>query len=82
MSETWYFAKCDRCKEAKHFFVNDPIRSMRYFGRPGSAPDEYPEATAIKQWFQKHYGCELTLGWRDDHLDQLWAEGYTNDDLQ
>lgn len=80
--ETWYFAKCDKCKEVKKFFVNDPLRSAKYFANQDTATGEYPEATAIKQWFIKHYGCELTLGWRDDHLNQLWDEGYTNADLQ
>jgi hypothetical protein len=80
--ETWYFAKCDKCKEVKKFFVNDPIRTVGYFDYFDPVEKHYPKATEVKQWFIKHYGCELTLGWRDDHLDQLWDEGYTNADLQ
>lgn len=74
MSTNWYFAKCEKCKEVKTFFANDPIRTHLLLG------DE-EKSTEIKQWFQKHYGCELTLGWRDEHLDQLWSEGYVNKDL-
>jgi hypothetical protein len=75
MSAEWYFAKCKTCCEVKYFFVNDPIYTYKLFG-------EEKKATEIKQFFQKHYGCELVLGWRDDHLDQLWEEGYMNKDLK
>ena len=75
MASTWYFAKCASCMEVKKFFVNDPLRTHWLLG------DE-EKSTEIKQWFIKHYGCELTLGWRDDHLDQLWEEGYENKDLK
>lgn len=74
MSCNWYFAKCNKCMEVKKFFVNDPIRTNLLLGTED-------KSTEIKQWFLRHYGCELTLGWRDDHLDQLWEEGYTNKDL-
>jgi hypothetical protein len=60
--------------EVKYFFINDPIYTHVMFG-------DQDKSTEIKQWFIKHYGCELTLGWRDDHLDELWDEGYENKDL-
>ena len=72
MAKYWYFAKCDKCMEVKKFFVNNPSCTAVYL----SDKDE-----EIQTWFMKHYGCELTMGWRDDHLDKLWEEGYTNQDL-
>jgi hypothetical protein len=53
--------------------VNNPIASASYLGA---------KSGNIQAWLTKHYACELTLGWRDDHLDQLWDEGYTNADLR
>jgi hypothetical protein len=73
MGANWYFAKCDKCCEVKTFFVKNPIYSAGMFEK---------QSSDIGLWFEKHYGCELTLGWRDDHLDQLWKEGYTNEDLR
>lgn len=35
------------------------------------------KSTAIQGWLTEHGGCELRLGWRDDHLDFLWENGYT-----
>ena len=70
--KTWYYAKCDKCMEVKTFFVNNPGCTAHYLN------DKDEE---VQTWFTKHYGCELTLGWRDDHLEQLWNEGYTNKDL-
>lgn len=72
MASNWYFAKCNKCMEAKNIFVNDPHRTEWLLG---------DVSTDIKRFMLKHYGCELTLGWRDDHLDQLWEEGYTSNDL-
>ena len=72
--KTWYFAKCDKCKEVKYFFVSNPEATYHILG------DE-DKTISIQEWFSKHYGCELTMGWRDDHLDALWEEGYTNKDL-
>lgn len=73
MSADWYFAECKKCMEVKYFFVDSPAYSAKMF------QDKNEE---IYAWFQKHYGCELTLGWRDDHLDALWEQGYTNNDLR
>lgn len=52
--------------------VNNPLCTAAYLGQHNEE---------ISEWLLKHYGCELTLGWRDDHLDQLWEQGYTNADL-
>lgn len=71
--KNWYFAKCSTCCEIKTFFVSNPSVTAHYLGER----DE-----EIQTWFSKHHGCELTLGWRDDHLDKLWDEGYTNADLR
>jgi len=73
--KTWYFAKCDKCKEVKTFFVNNVICTSHYLG-------EESKSNSIGEFFVRHYGCELTMGWRDDHLDQLWEEGYLNKDLE
>lgn len=70
--KTWYFAKCAKCCEAKHIFVNNPSVTEFYL----SDWDK-----DIQAWLEKHSGCELTLGWRDDHLDKLWEEGYLNKDM-
>lgn len=70
--KTWYFAKCDSCQEVKTFFCTNPSVTSAYLS------DKDAE---IQKWFSKHYGCELTMGWRDDHLDKLWDEGYTGKDL-
>lgn len=70
--KTWYFAKCKKCMEVKKFYVNNPNCTQVYLGE---------KSEEIQTWFSKHYGCELELGWRDDHLDKLWEEGYTNKDL-
>jgi len=75
--KTWYFAKCEKCKEAINFFVNDPCYTYVMFGGPDD-DGNYSESTRIKQWFQKHYGCELKLGWRDDHLDEMWDDGWVS----
>jgi hypothetical protein len=74
--KNWYFAKCDKCKEVKYVMVNNPTYSVLMLGDTEEKNDE------VHQWLAKHYGCELTLGWRDDHLDQLWDEGYINKDLR
>lgn len=75
MAKYWYFAKCDKCMEVAHVMVNNPICTMAYLG------DEEKSAQ-IGLFLIRHYGCELSLGWRDDHLDKLWEEGYTNADLK
>jgi hypothetical protein len=66
--KTWYFAKCDKCKEYKDFFCTNPSVTAAYMAHR----DE-----EIQVWFSKHYGCELTMGWRDDHLDAVIEAGYT-----
>jgi hypothetical protein len=70
--KTFYFAKCDKCKEVRYIFCTNPSVTAFFF----SDKDE-----EIQGWLSKHNGCELTLGWRDDHLDSLWDEGYTSKDL-
>lgn len=69
--KTWYFAKCDKCCEVKIILVSNPTCSTAYL-----------DDREVQGWLEKHGGCELTLGWRDDHLDKLWEEGYTNKDLR
>lgn len=69
--KTWYWVECKKCKELCEVMVNNPICSAHYLG---------PYSRQIQEWLTKHYGCELTLGWRDDHLDDLWERGYTNKD--
>jgi hypothetical protein len=71
--KTWYFAKCVKCAEVQNFFVNNPSTTAHYLS---------DKDVEIQAWFSKHYGCELTMGWRDDHLDKLWDEGYENRDLK
>lgn len=70
--KTWYFAECKKCMEVKTFFCTNPGVTGAYLGEK----DE-----EIQAWLTKHYGCELTMGWRDDHLDDLWSRGYVNKDL-
>ena len=70
--KTWYFAECKSCMEVKIIFVSNPSCTASLLGH---------KDTEIQAWLTKHYGCELTLGWRDDHLDALWERGYTNKDL-
>lgn len=72
MSKTWYHAKCASCKEIKTIFVSNPSCTSHFLSE---------RDRQIQAWLTKHYGCELTLGWRDDHLDALWEEGYLNGDL-
>jgi hypothetical protein len=57
----------------KTWFVNNPSTTAHYLS---------DKDVEIQAWFSKHYGCELTMGWRDDHLDKLWDEGYENRDLK
>lgn len=71
--KTWYYAHCETCRELKKFFCTNPSVTSAYL----SHKDE-----EIQVWFSKHYGCELKLGWRDDHLDKLWEMGYNYKDLQ
>jgi len=59
--------------EAKIFFVSNPNVTYDYLGN---------KSEEIQKFFSRHYGCELTLGWRDDHYDKLWEEGYMNSDLR
>lgn len=70
--KTWYFAECKACSEVKTFFCGNPSTTAFYLAEK----DE-----EIQGWLSRHYGCELTLGWRDDHLDNLWERGYLNKDL-
>lgn len=70
--KTWYCAKCENCYEIKRFFCTNPSVTAHYL----SDKDE-----EIQNWFTRHYGCNITLHWRDDHLDALWNEGYTNKDI-
>ena len=70
--KTWYFAKCATCMEVRNVMVSNPTCSAVLLE---------DKSQDIQQWLEKHYGCELTLGWRDDHLDKLWEEGYVNKDL-
>ena len=71
--KTWYFAECKKCMEAKYIFVNNPTTTAAYLSE---------HDIEIYRWLQKHDQCELTLGWRDDHLDALWPQGYINSDLR
>lgn len=71
--KTWYWAECKKCMEVKTFFCTNPSVTAAYLSDKDSE---------IQQWFSKHYGCELVLGWRDDQMDLLWEQGYTNQDLQ
>ena len=73
--KTWYWAECEKCMEIQTFFVNNPNVTSSYLG------DE-EDNKRIGAWFQKHYGCELKMGWRDDHMDALWEKGYSNGDLR
>lgn len=68
--KTWYYAKCDKCMEVAHIMVKSLSYSLHVLS------DQ-----RVFDFMRKHYGCELTLGWRDDHLDKLWEEGYTGKDL-
>jgi len=72
MAKTWYFAECKKCMEVCRVMVNNPKCTAAYLG-------DYNRQ--ISKWLIKHYGCELTLGWRDDHLDALWPQGYEVKDL-
>jgi hypothetical protein len=59
--------------EICYIFANNPTCTKHFLGNN----DE-----KIQKWLQKHHGCELSLGWKDDHLDNLWETGYTVDDLK
>ena len=61
--KVWYYAVCDKCKEAAHVMVSNPGCSNDYLGKYD---------VEIQAWLQKHYGCELRLVWRDDQLDKLF----------
>lgn len=70
MACEWYYAKCDSCMETAHVMVKSPYHTLRFLSNP-----------RVFYFLQRHYGCELTLIWRDDQLDKLWDAGYTNADL-
>jgi hypothetical protein len=58
--------------EAKYVMVSNPTCTFAYLGH---------RSEEIQTFLTKHYGCELKLLWRDDHLDSLWEEGFKSDDL-
>ena len=68
--KNWYYAVCDKCGEAAHVMVTNPIHTITYLEEVNKE---------ITQWLSKHYGCELRMIHRDDQLDALWAEGYEDD---
>lgn len=71
--KTWYWAECKKCMELKTIFVNNPSCTAFYLSE---------KDVEIQAWLSKHSGCELVLGWRDDQMDKLWEQGYTNEDLR
>lgn len=66
--KVWYKAVCDKHKEFVDVMVDAPARTMAYLGDHNQA---------IYDWLQEHYGCELWLCWRDDQMDKLWDNEYT-----
>ncbi len=67
--KTWYRAVCDSCKEACHVLVKSNLNVLE--------PSQLPGHTdGICQFLSNHYGCELRLAWRDDHIDNLYAGEY------
>jgi hypothetical protein len=73
LAKDWYLAVCDKCLEAKYVMVSNPSCTAAYLGHKDAQ---------VQAFLNKHYGCELRLVWRDDQLDKLWEEGYTNKDLR
>lgn len=72
--KTWYSAVCEEHGEAMECSVNG---STRVYLERKIADSEYDEADLRRQWFDKHYACELRLVWRDDQWDVLYDAGWT-----
>jgi hypothetical protein len=65
--KTWYSVICHKCGEGQHIFVTNPICTKDLLE---------DESLKIQKFMEKHYGCELSLIWRDDQIDKLFDEGW------
>jgi len=71
--KTWYSAVCDVHGEAMECSVNGSTTVYLSREIDGS---KYNEADLRRQWFDKHFACELRLVWRDDQWDVLYGDGW------
>ena len=71
--KTWYSAVCDKHGEAMECSVNGSTSAYLSREIPGS---KFNESDLRRQWFDKHFACELRLVWRDDQWDALHNDGW------